>query len=165
MRYITCVLSLVAFIALTAAPAQAQDEARIKLAHELLEKMGTRQMIDTAFDQMLKMQQEMVGKAAAMSGAPSDASKTTEPMMKEMSDLMKREMSFDVMAPEMARIYAAAFTIEELKSVIAFFDSPAGKAFAAKMPELQTKAMMVSQARAMTLMPKIQEIMKKYMPK
>lgn len=163
MRQITSALALLTLVIVSSPSVLAQDDGRVKLAHELLEKMGVRQLIDSAYDQMVKMQRDMAAQGAAMSGGGAEASKNIEPMMKEVSDLIRRELSFDVLAPEMSRIYADAFTIEELRAIIAFFDSPAGKTFAARMPEMQTKAMMISQTRAMALMPKVQEIAKKYM--
>ena len=164
MRQITSALVVLALMTVSSSSLLAQDDGRVKLAHELLEKMGVRQLLDSGFDQMMKMQRDMAAQGAAMSGG-AEASKSIEPMMKEIGELFRRELSFDVLAPEMSRIYADAFTIEELRAIIGFFDSPAGKIFAAKMPEMQTKAMMISQTRAMALMPKVQEIAKKYMPK
>jgi len=44
---------------------------------------------------------------------------------------------------------------EEPKELIAFYQSPAGKAFMAKQPELMRKSMQLSQKTMMSLMPKI----------
>jgi hypothetical protein len=40
---------------------------------------------------------------------------------------------------EMVRIYAEVYTEEELVAIRAFFESPAGKAYLAKSPELSAK--------------------------
>lgn len=57
-------------------------------------------------------------------------------------------------------VYEQYLTLEDLKAVIAFYNTPIGKKFAQKTPLITTQSMQVGQQWAMQLMPKIQGILK-----
>ncbi|MGA1197950.1 MAG: DUF2059 domain-containing protein, partial [Candidatus Latescibacterota bacterium] len=52
-------------------------------------------------------------------------------------------------------LYAEVFTEDELKGLINFYESPIGKAYIKKQPELTQKSMMLSQKMMMKVMPKL----------
>ena len=67
--------------------------------------------------------------------------------MQKSAQAMREEMSWANMKPLMVRIYADSFTQEELDGLIAFYESPAGRAFTRKMPVVMEKSMMLMQER------------------
>lgn len=62
---------------------------------------------------------------------------------------------------EIVAAYAAAFTEQELKDITGFYDSPAGKAFTAKTPELMKSAVGAMEKRKDALGPKISVMLQK----
>ena len=77
--------------------------------------------------------------------------KSTDKMM----DMMAEEMKWDNVKGDYIDLYAETFSVTELKELVAFYRSPAGRALVAKQPELNRKLMEMSQKSMMRLMPKI----------
>src|SRR5262245_493092 len=57
-----------------------------------------------------------------------------ESMTEKVMDALREEMSYEKTKPFLLRIYSESFTQEEIDGLIAFYESPAGRAFIAKMP-------------------------------
>jgi hypothetical protein len=80
---------------------------------------------------------------------------SSEFIVEEMKALMKK------MEEEMVSIYSKHFTHEEIKELVKFYQSPAGKKFIEKTPELQNDMMSVMMSK---YMPEFQEkLMQKLM--
>jgi uncharacterized protein len=62
------------------------------------------------------------------------------------------------MRPGYVKAYSETFSEEEIDGILAFYESPAGRAMQAKMPILMPKIMALAQAQAGELMPEIQLI-------
>ena len=69
---------------------------------------------------------------------------------------VRDEMSFAKTRPYLVRIYTETFTQEEVDGLIAFYDSPSGRAFIAKMPVVMQKSMQVMQERMAPLMRRLE---------
>ena len=83
--------------------------------------------------------------------------------MEKSAQAMREEMSWAKMKPLMVRIYADSFTQEELDGLIAFYESPAGKAFTRKMPVVMEKSMQLMQERVGPLMERMEAKMREAM--
>jgi len=145
---VTCVLALVTIV-------QAEDTERHALAEKLLAGMEMQKTIEKSFE----MVKQMIPAQMKQMGVSDEASsgKAQEAMRKTM-DLVMKEMSWDKLKGDYISIYAETFTVEELKGLVQFYESPIGKKFIEKQPELMQRSMQISQKQMMTLMPKIQEL-------
>lgn len=83
--------------------------------------------------------------------------------MQKSAQEMRDEMSWSNMRPLMVKIYAEAFTQEELDGLIVFYESAAGKAFARKMPVVMEKSMGLMQDRIGPLMQRMEAKMREVM--
>ena len=92
-----------------------------------------------------------------------DAQNRMRDVMQKSAQAMREEMSWANMKPLMARIYAESFTQEELDGLIAFYESPAGRAFTRKMPVVMEKSMMLMQERMGPLMQRMEARMREAM--
>ena len=63
-----------------------------------------------------------------------------------------------VLKPKIAGIYRETFSQEELDGLIAFYESPVGRAYIAKMPVAMAKTMAMSQQQMQSLMPRLKAI-------
>lgn len=79
----------------------------------------------------------------------------------EKREAFKKELNevMDEMYVDMAIMYAEEFTHDEIKEILAFYETPVGKKIQETMPELTDRAMDESQKLQYKLMP----IMQKYM--
>ena len=99
------------------------DEALTEEAEKLLTNMETqiRIVLQRSSNQMLEMQ---------MNQSPSLA-----PYKDVITKFFERYISYESLKPEMARMYAEAYTLAELKELNAFYSSKVGK----KTLDLQTR--------------------------
>ena len=70
------------------------------------------------------------------------------------------ELNWERLKPQFTKVYTDTFTQEEVDGLIAFYSSPVGRAFVAKMPQLMQQAMQIVQADMATMMPKLQRIVR-----
>ena len=68
------------------------------------------------------------------------------------------ELNWEKLKPQFTRIYTETYTQEEVDGLIAFFNSPSGKAYLAKMPQLTQQVMQFMQSYMAEIMPKMQQI-------
>jgi hypothetical protein len=103
-----------------------------------------------------------------------------EPMMKGMLAQMDKDMPAEQRAkvgemqgkmmalvagslskakPALAKVYTDTYTEEEIDGILAFYKSPAGKAFLQKMPEVMQRSMPVMMKMMGDLQPEIKTMM------
>jgi uncharacterized protein len=129
---------------------------RSKLAAKLLEVMEVGKIFNQSFDSMKKMQSAMTKKLVKNAKGQELAIKNQQKIM----DLMKKELSWDNLKPEFEKLYAETYSEEELEGLIKFYQSPIGRKFTEKQPEMQQKSMLMVQKMMMRIMPKIQALTK-----
>ena len=61
--------------------------------------------------------------------------------------------------PELAKVYTGTYTEEEIDGILAFYKSPAGKAFLQKMPEVMQRFMPVMMKMITDLQPELKAMM------
>ena len=134
-------------------------ERRRELAAELLDALDMKTTLAKSFEatkamipaQMQQMRKNLPGQGAGAEAAKAAAEKALEKTMA----LVAEEMSWEKMKEDYVAIYADVFTVEEMEALLAFYRSPAGRAFVAKQPELMQRSMEVSQKASLRLMPKL----------
>jgi uncharacterized protein len=99
------------------------------------------------------MQQQMAGKTLT----PAQQ-RALDEFPKKAAALMSEEMSWAIMKPQYARVYAESFTQDEVDGLIAFYATPAGLAMVNKMPVVMQKSMQLAQQQLQRLMPRIQQL-------
>ena len=77
------------------------------------------------------------------------------PVMEEWAD---KYLSWDIIAPHLAEVYAQTFTEQELKELIAFYRTPLGRKVAAETPELSRRGAVVGAKIAAEHMPELQQM-------
>ena len=137
--------------------ALAEGKTREQLALEIVSKMKTDDQFDEMLESIVSMQQQILKQGdAGENDAKMDA------LVKELNTTLKAEFS-KTMKQDMATAYASVFTAEELQGLLDFYDSPIGKKYVEKTPELTKKSTELQQKTFAKMWPKIEEILKKYM--
>ena len=129
---------------------------RSKLAAKLLEVMEVGKMMNQSFDSVKRMQGAMMKKLIKDAKAQKLAIKNQAKIM----SLMQKELSWENLKPEFEKLYAETYSVEELTGLVKFYESPIGRKFTAKQPEMQQKSMIMVQRMVMRIMPKIQALTK-----
>lgn len=117
--------------------------ATLRIADQLkVEIAGMHASLDNAFAQML------AGPAAAHRDI-------TEKHRAVMHKAVDATFELTGVTADVVRSYAGAFSEKELKDILAFYDSPSGKTFAAKSREMHENVVDALRSRKGTLDPKI----------
>ena len=120
--------------------AQKIDPERLKAARRLLQVTGS----DKLAEQMVRM---MVPQIANFLVRAKPEKK--DEIVKILNEVVKEQTKPEVMnqlREELARIYAREFTTEEMKKIIAFFETPEGRKFVQRMPVIMAKSQQAGMA-------------------
>lgn len=135
-----CLLATQAFAADTASPASLQA------ATKLLQVMGARQASEqgttSMIDSLLKAQPMM------------------QPYRAVFTQWATQYLTWQQIEPQMAQLYAKAFTPAELQDLIRFYKSPTGRKAARVMPGLTKQAMQIGTGIAQAHLPELQQMIK-----
>src|SRR5579871_1982565 len=141
---------------LNAGAQQLTKEAKIQ---RLLDVMNADAMIDQMLEQIKAMTASQVPPGTTL----EQAAKARE-IQSKILDLVKARISWEKMRPQYVRLYGETFSDEEISGMLAFYESPSGRAMLAKMPALVTKVMEVAQAQMKDLLPEIQRVIREAVP-
>jgi hypothetical protein len=134
------------------------------LAEKLLDVMQTQRLMEEQFEAMRKTQLDAFQQLTQAQATSPETKKRAQAVQTEMMKLMKEEFAWKDMEAEFAAAYASTFTEDELRGLIVFYESPVGRAFIAKTPELTERTVAISTARLQALMPRIQRLLMELLP-
>jgi hypothetical protein len=103
--------------------------------------------------------------AATPAGATPEQRAKAQEVQSRILDLTKSRMNWETLRPAIVKAYSETFSEEEIDGILAFYESPAGRAMREKMPILMPKVMAAAQAQAAGLMPEIERITKESLAK
>lgn len=137
----------------TATSAPAPSGASIERLLTLTETERTLSTMHQQIDEAMRLsvEQSLQGQQVT-----PDERKTLEAMLDRLATLYREELSWEKMKTMSQQVYAESFTQGEIDGLIAFYESPTGRAFVAKMPVVMQKSMGLMQERIGPLMHKIQ---------
>lgn len=121
--------------------ALADEAAKRQKIEQLLQLTNSASMLDQMFDQMrgvIAQQREM------MNLSKEDSKEMTAEIENLTFGILKERLSWDKLKPKFIELYAETFTEEEVSGMVAFYQSPAGKASIEKMPKLMGRSMAVT---------------------
>lgn len=147
---ITILLLLLPFYALA-------DE-KYDLADKIISLTNMSRMMEQTKQQVLQMESQMMGQF----DVPEDKKDAAAAFQKKLTEKTFEIMDFDNMRNEYAALFAEVFTMDELKGLVAFYESPVGRSMIEKQPIIVQKAMQMSQKRMAVLIPEIQKMAKEF---
>lgn len=158
-----------AFAQNAAASASTADKATVEATQKMLATMRVRDTMSLAFRQM---EQQMPNQIMASVGAAirndtkmneqqkAEALQKLQQKMPELSARLHTLVSdpslLDDMVREMVPVYAETYTLDEIRQLTAFYDSPIGQKMLAKMPQLMARSMEIGNR---VMMPRMQKFM------
>jgi hypothetical protein len=153
-KWMLC-LVLAAMSPVSVASAAPATEASVRA---LLEVTKSRQMLDQVYGQMESMYADSMRQAFGESMTQEQEARMQR-FTARLSALMKKEMSWDVLAPMYVDIYSKSFTENEIQSMLDFYRTPAGQAVIDKMPLVMQNTMKAVQERVGAMMPEMQKML------
>jgi hypothetical protein len=157
-------LFVVLALCLVTGAAQAADQAASEASvRELLEVNQTRKLVDGMFGQMDTMMQASMKRATGDAVVTPEQQAVFDRMRAKLITLIRDEMKWEILEPELMEIYRQSFTEEEVIGMLGFYRSPAGQAMIAKMPRVMQQSLETSQKHMAAMMPKLQQLQKETM--
>lgn len=135
-----CLLATQAFAGDSASPTS------IQAASQLLQVMGARQASEQG--------------TAAMIDNLLNAQPQMQPYRDVFTQWAEKYLTWQQLEPQMAALYAKAFTTAELEDLINFYKTPTGLKAARVMPGLTRQAMLIGSTIAQQHLPELQEMIK-----
>ncbi len=149
-------LIAVSLILVSSAWAGDSDTKRVELAEELLVLMAVPEQIEQSFSMIKEMQVQQMRQL----GVADEKIEEGVTYHDKVMDIIARELSWDKLKDEYVQIYADMFSKTQLRELIAFYESPTGKAYIDKTPEIMRRTMSISQQKTMEIMPRIQKLIR-----
>ncbi len=135
--------------------ASAQEPSKEAKISQVLALMKAEALTDQVFE---RMKTETASMSAA--NATEKERAHAQEIQAKIMDLVKDRMSWEKMRPVYVKMYSETFTDEEIDGMLAFYQSPAGRAMLEKMPQLVSKIMALAQSQMAGLMPEIERLIK-----
>jgi uncharacterized protein len=142
MKSFLCTLMIVVALGQMTA-VRADEKSHRQAAENLLGLMNMDKLLTDSLDQMLQMQMKQNPAIAAY-----------EPQMRAF---FAKYMSWASLKEDMVKIYMAEFSEQELKELLAFYQTPVGKKTIQKMPSLLAKGAELGQQRVQQHLPELQQ--------
>jgi len=120
--------------------------------------------IVSQFNQMLEPQMKNLGDSGpAEAEMKRRAQADVQDFQRRVFALLASHMSWQTMKPVYVATYDETFTVDELRSLVAFFKSPAGQAYVDKTPVLMNNTMKQMQQAVDDMKPEIQKLSNDFM--
>jgi hypothetical protein len=132
----------------------AQDNQEQDSLDELFEVMDMDSMVNTMYDQMESM---FTGIQTDSEMSPEEIA-INEEYRKQLTTVMRTQMSWQAMKADLKQIYIQNFTENEIADMLTFYQSPTGQTVLRTMPVVMQESMQIVQAMAQKTIPKLQEI-------
>ena len=138
----------------------ASEPSSLQLASKLIKQLN----IDAQSEVMAKNMRDMQARQISQLKLPPEAMPAVNEYLDKQLALLFSIFKSDEMRNDYAKAYMNVYSKEELKEIVAFYDSPAGIKMLEKTPELTTTIMKVAEKYVMEIQPeslKLREELKK----
>lgn len=142
-------VTLLASLSVHAAPASQES------VEALLTVTRTEKMMDSLYSGMDQMMRQSIGQTLQGQSLSAEQQRALDVLPSKFVSVMREEMSWQKMKPLYVQLYRETFEQEEIEGMLAFYDSPAGKAVLNKMPMVMQKSLALSQSLLQSAIPKM----------
>ena len=153
MKHIPALFLTGVILAGSVAPARADEAGKRSKIEQLLRLTHYDESMKQTLEQVKSMQAAQISQTLP----PAARDSTAEVQSKIMAVIANR-FSFEKVKPLMISMYAEIFDEAEIDGIVAFYQSPAGKAFLEKMPQMMQRMMPMIQQLMADVQPEIQKI-------
>jgi hypothetical protein len=103
--------------------------------------------------------QQMFAKRFAEAKAPQSQQALLESYQAKANVLLDKAVGWDQLKPDMVKLYTGTFSEQELKELIAFYQSPLGEKVMKTMPALTEQSARLTQQKLETAVPAVNQLL------
>ncbi|MCW5963812.1 MAG: DUF2059 domain-containing protein [Bryobacterales bacterium] len=144
---------------LVCVPAWADEATKLAKTEELFKLMRMDQMLSQMMDVVMKQTQASTMQRLMGVNLPEHLTAEVEQFQREVGAALDRHIGWDALKEEYGKLYAGAFSEEEIDAIVAFYRSPAGQALVAKQPQLMEESSVIVQRKMEQAAPEVQALM------
>lgn len=149
MRYILlCAILTLSF------NAAASENTKREQVVELINLMNMSSMMEAMYAQMEGMMQN----TSKELGVKPSEQPIFDKYYGKMTTVMKEEMSWKKMEPQIIDLYVRHFDEKEISDMLAFYETETGKSVIKKMPLLMQESMLIGQQMMKNVLPKLRKV-------
>ena len=126
----------------------ASAETFLKLAHA--DKLGTPVYMQV---------QQMFAQRFEQTKAPASKKALLETYQAKANTALDQAIGWDKLKPDMVKLYTSNFNEQELKDLIAFYESPLGQKVLQKMPTLTAQSAQITQSKLEAAVPEVNKLL------
>jgi uncharacterized protein len=119
----------------------------------------TESVVDQMWVVMEQSMRQTMQQSSAGQQLTAEQQQRTAAAPAKMMAVLREELSWVKLEPGYIALYKDTFEQSEVDGMIAFYRSPAGQSFVAKMPLLMQRSMVITQAQMKDVLPKMQAAM------
>ena len=144
--------------------ARGDDASKMAKVHEFFRLAKLDQLSAQAMDQVMTQMNSGAMQQVAGGKLTGDDQKRLDEFSGKVRQLVNRTIGWQALEPEYAKLYADAYTEQQLDDLIAFYKSPTGQVMVEKTPILLKESGAIAQQKMVTLIPEFQKLLKEYSP-
>ncbi len=129
-----------------------------------LELMRAEQTIQAVWGPVEANMRQMAAQARGNKPATPEQQAAEDRSIQRAMAVMHEEMNWQKMKPQYVKLYEDTFSQEEINGLNAFYSSPAGQAYLAKMPMLMQHTMQLMQATMQSITPRLKQALQDTKP-
>ncbi len=144
-------------------PGRAADDdlaPRRAQAELLLNAMHTEQILTNATTKVYQMVDKFGQNAVAQPNVPAEQKAAVQKAQEDAHAAIGQQLSWDAVKGDFIQAYAEAFSEDDLKGLVAFYNSPLGQKLVEKQPAVTEKMGRLTQQKMMAVMPAIMQKIK-----
>jgi hypothetical protein len=155
-----CLLLSAILICVGVSAVRADEASKAAKVEEFFKVSHTEQMLTQAMAMMLNQAKSgMMQKMLDVTPTP-EQTKANDQLQDKLAAILTQALSWEKLKPAYVKLYASAYTEDELDGIVAFYKSPAGQALILNSPSIMAKANEIVQRQLASAMPEIQKLMK-----
>ena len=102
--------------------------------------------------------QQMFAQRFAQAKAPESKKALLESYQAKANAALDKAVGWDKLKPDMVKLYTSNFNEQELKDLIAFYESPLGQKVLQKMPTLTAQSAQITQSKLEAAVPEVNKL-------
>ena len=102
---------------------------------------------------------QMFAQRFAQAKAPESKKALLESYQAKANAALDRAVGWDKLKPDMVKLYTSNFNEQELKDLIAFYESPLGQKVLQKMPTLTAQSAQITQSKLEAAVPEVNKLL------
>ena len=103
--------------------------------------------------------QQMFAQRFAESNAPQNEKALLETYQAQANAALEQAVGWDMLKPDMVKLYTRNFNEQEMKDLIRFYESPLGKKVLEQMSSLTAQSAQLTQSKLETAVPKVNQLL------